>query len=403
MTVNTNSESNSTENSKGSMIGIIVAGIIAACGIGLWIYQLVQGLAVTDMRNLSSWGLYITNFMFLVGLSAGGLIISSIPRVFGIKGFGGISKIAVWTSICCTVLAVAFVVIDLGQPGRLWELFAYANFSSPLMWDIIVISAYLIISIVYLVAMLRFETGKTSAKALRILSTVALVVAILVHSVTAWIFGLQVAHEFWYTALLAPWFVVSALVSGMALVIIVVTILNKIGYLKFSDENLTKMAKLLGTFIVVDLYFLGCDLLTAGFPQGSGAEIVALLTTGALAPYFWGEVILGIIAAVICFTPKLRTATPMVIASLLAIIGIYLKRFQLLMGGFQLPNIELAIPPTGNQLGAVNSTLANDFSSMIYMPTLVEYGIVIGVFALGIFLLLLGLRKLPLKPGEKTE
>ena len=83
-------------------------------GLALWGVQLSGGLVQTGMRNLDSWGLYITMFMFLVGLSAGGLIISSVPRAFGMKGFGGISKIAVWTSICCTVLAVGFVVIDLG-------------------------------------------------------------------------------------------------------------------------------------------------------------------------------------------------------------------------------------------------------------------------------------------------
>ena len=116
----------------------------------------------TNMRNLDSWGLYITMFMFLVGLSAGGLIISSVPKAFGMKGFGGISKIAVWTSICCTVLAIGFVVVDLGQPMRLWELFVYSNLGSPLMWDIIVLGTYLILSIVYLWAQLQAEKGKVS-------------------------------------------------------------------------------------------------------------------------------------------------------------------------------------------------------------------------------------------------
>ena len=82
--------------------------------------------------------------MFFVGLSAGGLIISSVPKALGIKGFGGISKVAIWTSVCCTVLAIGFVVVDLGQPARLWELFAYSNLGSPLMWDIIVLAVYLI-------------------------------------------------------------------------------------------------------------------------------------------------------------------------------------------------------------------------------------------------------------------
>ena len=91
---------------KGVAVAIVVAAILTVGGLALWAFQLTSGMVNTNMRNLDSWGLYITMFMFLVGLSAGGLIISSAPRVFGMEGFGGVSKIAVWTSICCTVLAI---------------------------------------------------------------------------------------------------------------------------------------------------------------------------------------------------------------------------------------------------------------------------------------------------------
>ena len=297
---------------KGLNIGIVVAAVVTVAGLALWGMQLSGGLVQTGMRNFDSWGLYITMFMFLVGLSAGGLIISSVPRAFGMKGFGGISKIAVWTSICCTVLAVGFVVIDLGQPLRLWELFAYSNLGSPLMWDIAVISIYLILSVVYLWATLRAEAGKVSEKALRVISVVALVTAVLVHSVTAWIFGLQQAHEFWHTALLAPWFVSSALVCGVALVLVVVIALRKAGYLELDQANVVKLVKMLGAFVVVDLYFFGCDLLTAGFPGGSGSEIVAMLATGPLAPVFWVEVAVrrGVLHAEAAHGPARRGRQP---------------------------------------------------------------------------------------------
>ena len=251
---------------RGLNIGIAVAAVVAAMGVALWGVQLSGGLVQTGMRNLDSWGLYITMFMFLVGLSAGGLIISSVPRAFGMAGFGGISKVAVWTSICCTVLAVGFVVVDLGQPLRLWELFAYSNLGSPLMWDILVLGAYLVLSIAYLWATLRAEAGKVSQAALRVISVVALVCAVLVHSVTAWIFGLQQAHELWHTALLAPWFVSSALVCGVALVLVVVIALRKAGYLELDQANVVKLAKMLGAFVLVDLYFFGCDLVDLAFP-----------------------------------------------------------------------------------------------------------------------------------------
>ena len=292
---------------KGLNIGIAVAAVATVAGIALWVVQLSGGLVQTNMRNFDSWGLYITMFMFLVGLSAGGLIISSVPRAFGMQGFGGISKVAVWTSICCTVLAIGFVVVDLGQPMRLWELFAYSNLGSPLMWDIIVLGTYLILSVVYLWATLRAEAGKVSATALRVVSVIALVCAVLVHSVTAWIFGLQQAHEFWHTALLAPWFVSSALVCGVALVLVVVIALRRAGYMELDQANVVKLVKMLGAFVLVDLYFFGCDLLTSAFPGGSGAEVAAMLTSGPLAPFFWVEVVGCALCAVVCFVPKLRT------------------------------------------------------------------------------------------------
>ena len=321
-------------------VAIGVSAVVMVVGLVLWFMQLSGGMVQTAMRNLDSWGLYITGFMFFVGLSAGGLIISSVPKALGIRGFGGISKVAVFSSIACTVVAIGLVVVDMGQPFRVWELFVYSNLGSPLMWDIIVLSTYLILSCVYLWAQIQAERGKVSAVALRIVSVIALVTAVLVHSVTAWIFGLQQGREMWHTALLAPWFVSSALVCGTALVMVVVMALRKVGYLQLDQSYMVKLAKLLGAFVMVDLYFFGCDLLNEAFPGGSGVEVVAMLTTGPLAPYFWTEIIGCAICAVICFTPALRTNTLLVIGALLAILGIFCKRVQLLVGGFQLANID---------------------------------------------------------------
>lgn len=388
---------------RGLNIGIIVAALFTVGGLVLWGVQLSGGLVQTGMRNLDSWGLYITCFMFLVGLSAGGLIISSVPRAFGMKGFGGISKVAVWSSICCTVLAIGFVVIDLGQPLRVWELFAYSNLGSPLMWDIIVLATYLILSVVYLWATIRFEKGKGSEKSLRVISVIALVTAILVHSVTAWIFGLQPSHEFWYTALLAPWFVSSALVCGTALVLVVVIALRKVGYMDVAQENIVKMVKLLGAFLLVDLYFFGCDLLTAGFPGGDGTHVVAMLTTGALAPFFWVEIIGCALAAVVAFVPQLRKNSLIVIGSVLAIVGIFCKRVQLLVGGFQIPNIDYVGPVGPNTITNWDAGMSGAYQGMVYFPTPLEFGVVLGVIGLGVLMLLLGLKYLPLKPTEASH
>ncbi len=391
------------KSGKGLTIAIAVAAVVTVLGIVLWGMQLAGGMVQTGMRNLDSWGLYITMFMFFVGLSAGGLIISSVPKAFGMEGFGGISKVAVWTSICCTVLAIGFVVVDLGQPFRVWELFAYSNLGSPLMWDIIVLFVYLILSVVYLWAQLRAEAGKVSAVALRVVSVVALVCAVLVHSVTAWIFGLQQAHEFWHTALLGPWFVSSALVCGTALVLVVAIALRRAGYLELERRYVTRLAKMLGAFVLVDLYFFGCDLLTSAFPEGSGAEVVAMLTTGSLAPFFWVEIIGCALAAVVCFVPSLRTNPLIVVASLLAIAGIFCKRVQLLVGGFQIPNVDYAFQTNALTVTNWEGGFEAAYQGMVYWPTALEFGVALGILGLGALMLCVGLKFLPLKQAENVH
>ena len=388
---------------RGVTVGIAACAALALVGIVLWGLQLSGGLVQTGMRNLDSWGLYITMFMFLVGLSAGGLIISSIPRAFGMRGFGGISKVAVWTSICCTVLAIGFVVVDLGQPARLWELFAYSNLTSPLMWDIIVLMTYLVLSVVYLWATLRAEAGRVSPSALRVISVLALVCAVLVHSVTAWIFGLQAGRELWHTALLAPWFVSSALVCGTALVLVVVIALRRAGYLDPGDEPVSRLAKMLGAFVCVDLYFLGCELLTSAFPGGSGAEVVSTLVAGPVAPFFWGEVLCCAAAAVICFVPRLRTAPGIVAASVLAILGIFCKRAELLVGGFQSPNIAMPGVMTPSTVTNWTAGWQGAYAGLVYWPEPIELGVMVGVLALGGLVRLPGLRYLPLAPASPEE
>ena len=385
-------------------IAIVVSAVIVAIAIGAWMMQLNGGLVQTGMRNLDSWGLYIISFMWFVGLSAGGLIISSVPRVFGMKGFGGISKIAIWTSLACTCCAVGMIIIDLGNPLRIWELFAYSNLSSPLMWDVLVISMYFILSVAYLILTIRNEQSFISNAVCRMFSAVCLVVAVMVHTVTAWIIGVQVSHEFWNTALMGPWFVCSALVSGTALVLVVAIALEKAGYMHMEKANLDKMAKWLGGFCVIDLYFFGCDLLTSGWNGGAeGMAVVNMLTSGVLAPFFWGQVVFSVAAALICFMPVLRKKGAFVVAGILAMAAIFFKRVQLVVGGFQIPNINAATAVNGltATFGFDGSSMHNIYSGIIYSPTPLEIGIFVGVLALGILIFLLGIKFLPLKPMEK--
>ncbi|WP_305297131.1 NrfD/PsrC family molybdoenzyme membrane anchor subunit, partial [Parvibacter caecicola] len=218
-------------------------------------------------------------------------------------------------------------------------------------------------------------------------------------SVTAWIFGLQQSHEMWHTALLAPWFVSSALVCGAGLVICAAVALRAAGYLQWDQADLVKLAKLLAVFLLVDLYFFGCDLLTEGFPAASGAEIVAMLVSGPLAPFFWGEVVLSVLAVIICVVPQLRTSPLLVAAGIFAIVAIFCKRVQLLVGGFQIPNIDYPAAMTPFTVTNWEGNMATAYQGLVYWPTPLELGIALGVVGLSFLIFFLGLKLLPLKPA----
>lgn len=390
---------------KGLTVGIIAAAVVTVVGLVLWGMQLSGGFMDTAMRDFNPWGLSIALFMFFVGLSVGSMVVAAAPRVFGVAGFGGISKVAVWASICCTVLAIGFVVVDLGQPLRLWELFAYSNLGSPLMWDIIVLAVYLILSVVFLWTLLRFEGGRASGKALRIVSTIALLCALAVCAVDAWIFSLMPGRALWNTALLAPWFISSALASGTGLVLVVVAALRATGYFELGRANFSKLAKLLAVFVCVDLFFFACELITEGFPGAAGADVVALMAAGPLAVYFWVEIVACVLAAVVGFVPRLRTIPLVVAASVLVVLGIFCKRMLLIVGGFQVPALDglsTFVTPFA-VTGDWGRGLAGAYTGAIYAPALPEIGLAVGVLGLGVLLMLLGLKFVALKPSKETQ
>ncbi len=375
-------------------LGLLLLGLLIT-----WINQIVNGLVITDMRNVSTWGLYIVGFMFFVGLSAGGLIISAATRVFNATQFKPIAKIATLLSFACIVGAGTFILPDIGRLERIWHMAVYPNWTSPLLWDVVVIILYMVLSAVYLWMMIRAEQGKVKEGALKIMAFIALPAAILVHSVTAWIFGLQISRPFWHSALMAPMFISSALVSGLGLLILVLLILQAVKYMQVSGDLLQSLRNLLATFIIVDLFFLFSELLTSAYPQSpEDLKAVMLLLTGANAPLFWIEVIGGVVAVVLLLNKTTRQSTGWLsLATVLAIIGIFFKRFNLLMAGFVLPLVENATVMTGP--ASPNSGLFLSLERHFeYFPSTAEWMIAFGVVALSAAVFTLGTRFLPLKP-----
>lgn len=372
-------------------LGILLAVMVV--GFCAYVYQLMGGLGVTGMSNGVSWGLYITCFMFFVGLSAGGLIVASSAHVFHIESFKKVSMPAVITSTVCILCAGAFILIDLGGIQRIWNMFVSLNFTSPLAWDMCVITTYLVINILDIVWLRKGDERKV-----QILSYVALPVAILVHSVTAWIFGLEIAKEGWYSAIMAPIFVASAMDSGLALLMCVLAASKKAGIFDAGEKLFADLARLLATFIAVDAFFIGCELLTVFYPGTEGAtELLGIMTSGATAPFFWFEIIGGLlIPFLLLASAKRRKNTVLVVlASALVMFGVFCKRVWLLFTSFAMTNMYGAPGISSGSTIARNSTGADMWSlAGSYMPTIVEVLIVAAVVSFCVFAIALLSKKL---------
>ena len=384
-----------TAKTKGACI---VLALLAIGGIAAWIYQLNGGLAVTGMSNVTSWGLYITMFMFFVGLSAGGLIVASSAHVFNIEAFKKISLPAVILSTVCICLAGMFILIDLGGIQRIWRIITGANFASPLVWDMCIILVYLVINILDIVWMRRGAESKV-----RKLSYVALPVAILVHSVTAWIFGLEAAKEGWNSAIMAPIFVASALDSGLALLIVALMGLKKAKIMEVEDGLFGKLGKLLATFVAVDAFLILCEVLTMGYSGGDTAQaILREMTAGATAPYFWFEIVCGLLVPFILLaSAKLREKRGVLLfAAILVVLGVFCKRAWLLFSSFIPVNVAGGPGVTLGTTAAATGTAQDVFAlAGCYAPTGIEIAIVCGVIALGALAFVLMSQKL-LKKAE---
>ena len=367
-----------------------VFGALVLIGIACWIYQLMNGLAVTGMSNANSWGLYICTFMLFVGLSAGGLIVASSAHVFGIESFKSVAKPAVICSTACICVAGMLVLVDLGGIARVWRMFTGPNFMSPLLWDMCIITIYLVINILDLVWMQKGDEEKV-----RKLSYVALPVAILVHSVTAWIFGLQIARA-WYTAIMAPIFVASALDSGLALLILGLLLLDRMGTIKLEDELLAKLGKLLATFICVDAFFIGCELLTMAYPGAGEAVALSEMLTGATAPFFWAEIIGGLLVPFLVLAiAKNRTKRGMVVlASALVVLGVACKRVWLLFTSFIHPNIYGGPGITAGTFAAQADPASMWMTTGSFAPTVPEVLVTLGVISVGVLIFMVLSNKL---------
>jgi molybdopterin-containing oxidoreductase family membrane subunit len=360
-------------------------GVGLGVGLVAFGYQWWSGLGVTGLSNTISWGMYIITFMFLVGVSAGGLIVVAGSELVGSHRFEPLTRLAVIVSGTAIAAAAVSILPDLGRPQVAWKMLWQPHWTSPLIWDVIVIALYLTIAAIDLWILTRPEPRPG---AMRTLAFIALPAAVLVHSVTAWIFGLLVARPFWNTALLAPMFVSSALVSGTALLIVVAEVVERTTDWDPPDRVFPDLGKLMLWFLGADAFLLFAEILTTYASRvPDHVEQLNVLLVGRLAPVFWAEVVLGVVAPFAIFASKLRERRAWVVAAAaLALLGVFFKRINIVMTSMFLPLVGLAPGIPGGRPGQPFRP------DPIYLPTAIEAGVLIGVASFVGLLITLGVR-----------
>ena len=354
--------------------------LIMFAGVGLWgwIIQIDKGLGVTGMRDYVSWGLYIANFVFFVAVSLVGLLISSVLQLLKISWAKPVSRAAEQIAIAAVALAGIIIVMDMGRPDRLLNVFLHGRFASPIVWDLTVVSTYLAISVLLFyiplipdLAILSNRLGseipkwklklyktlslgwkgnaqqyKTVYHALRVLMILVIPVGLSIHTVTSWLFAATLRPG-WDSTIFGPYFVVGAFVAGTAAVIILMYVYRLRYGLKeyFEDLHFDKMGKLLVLVSLVYLYFNINEFLVPVYKMKLAEGVhLSELFSGGYAFLFWFVQIAGLALPIILIRLKFfRKPLPVTIIAVVVLVSAWIKRYLIVI-----PTMEHPFLPVQN-------------------------------------------------------
>ncbi len=408
--------------SASKKIGFLVSGLIMLAGLMAWGFQFKEGLVLTNMRNSYTWGLYVSGLAFFVGNAAGGLVLSSLIYLFGVKSLKPFAKLGALTAFANVTAAMFAILPDIGQPIRLYNMLLHPQLRSPLVWDVLVLNLYAALSLIYLYILilpdlrgplekiaLKVEDPKAfSEKWARRMAPFSLVAAIGIHVITAWIFATQGARSWWNSAVLAPDFVAAAIASGTAVVFIVA--LLAYGLKEEFKEAYRTMAMIISVALFIHIFFMYNDFFIHAWYGATEALETLSITFKDYAALHAFEVLAPLAAVVLLLNRSVRRSAGAMIAScLLLIAGIFAHRFLLMPGAFG------KIPMTINPLGMQNTNwslpiASGDYGPLLntfvtewhYFPSGIEIIIFLGVAAYACFLIILAVDRLPIISEAKA-
>jgi tetrathionate reductase subunit C len=289
-----------------------------------------------NIVHQDAFGLNIAIYFYLTGLSAGSFILSTLAYGFGLKQYKPLGKVGVILATIVLIIAPVFLLIHIGMPLRAWHLFVYLNMASPITWGSFLLILYPINCIIYGYFMFR-----ENMKLTRLFGFIGIPLAISVHGYTGFILAFGKARALWNTALMPILFLVSAIVSGIALMILVVVIKDRFfsKEKKIDRELIFSLGKLMAWMIVFDLFLVGSDLIVLSISHADAQAAAHLILGGKFSVLFLiVENLLGkIVPFILMVVPRFRTLPAAVIASVLVVIGIFFMRYVVVVAGEFIP------------------------------------------------------------------
>ncbi|TLU81671.1 MAG: menaquinol oxidoreductase [Chlorobium sp.] len=361
---------------------IWIAFLIAVIGIGLSAYNQQRwfGLTVTGMGRDISWGLYIAQFTFLVGVAASAVMVVLPYYLHHQKEFAKTVIIGEFMAVSATLMSMLFILADMGRPDRLLNIMLYPSPHSMVFWDLMVLSGYLVMNLVSSWAMLGAERKGAQPPAwVKPLVYLSIPWAFSVHTVTAFLYAGMPGRHLWLTAVLAPRFLASAFAAGTALLILVSLILKRTTGFDTGKEARAKLTVLAAYAGLANIFFLGTEFFTAFYSNVPAyKESLQYLFFGLdgncqFVPLMWFSLISGVASIGVLLVPKLRNSTKWLVGACSALVlSIWIdKGVGLILGGF--------VPSPLQEI-------------VEYTPTTTEICVTLGIWSIGILLLTLLLK-----------
>ncbi len=349
---------------------------VAFVGANAWAQQVAEGMALTNMSNQVSWGLYIANFTFVVGVAAGGVMMVIPAYLYKDERMHAVVIFGEMLAIAAIVMAMGFVIVDLGRPDRFWHLVpGVGQFNFPwsmLTWDVLVLNIYLLLNlhIVGYLLYMRFLGRQPAPRWYVPFVVISIVWAISIHTVTAFLYAGLGGRPFWNTALLAPRFLASAFISGPAFLIVALTVVGRFTKFKIHEGPLNTLVSILKITTLLNLFMVISEAFTefyAGTHHTESARYLFLGLDGksGLVSWIWIAISLNVVAAGMFLHPATRKNRRVLVAAcVMTFIGCWIEK-----------GMGLVVP------GFIPSPL---HEIVEYQPSITEWKVTAGIWAFGL-------------------